>query len=199
VTERRRARLDAATRWLLSGGSVLFFGPDDASTSAALDVLIAAAHDWRVLRSAAPAQQPVTAYAGLAGLLAPVTAGDLAALPVAYRESLTDIARPGPDGPLPPQEVRHAALDLVRTLGRAGPLLLVIDHMEGMDEASAAVLRFVATQVGDLPVRMAAGEHVTDGNRPRGRELCPSPLALVRLSAVDARQRHDGARRHHWL
>jgi hypothetical protein len=190
----RRNQLDAAGDWLRGGGSVLFFGPEGSGKSAALDVLIAAAQGRRVLRCS-PARAGVAApYSDLAVLLSSVTVGERAKVPVGQRELLARIADQGSGHRadqrsdlvtgLDPGAVRLAALSLVRMLAGAGPLLLVVDDLQRLDDATAEVLRFIATRVEDLPIRMVAAEWVPDGSPPRGGGLCPPLLLVLRLDAI---------------
>jgi hypothetical protein len=83
-----------------------------------------------------------------------------------------------------PAAVRLAALNLFRVLARSRPLLLIVDDLQWLDEASADVLRFVAPRVEDLPVQMAAAERVAPDCLPLRRGLCPPPLLVVRLDTV---------------
>jgi hypothetical protein len=181
----RRNRLDAARDWLLSGGSVLFFGPPEAGKSAALDVLVASAPGARVLRGD-PVRADGEPYGVLAQLLSTVTEQELASVVATDRDVLDAIrGRFGGRGPLPePGAVRRAVLHLVRSMSQYQSPLLVVDDLERLDEATAEVLRCVATRAEELTIRMAAAERVTDNVMPKGRGLCPSPLLAVRLDAL---------------
>jgi hypothetical protein len=181
----RRHRLDTARDWLLSGGSVLFFGPAGAGKSAALDVLVAGARGWRVLECLAGRTRCGPPYGALRQLLAPLTDAELRAAGDEESETLLRVTGRvrGTDTP-PPAAVRWAVLDLVRRLGRAGPVVLVLDEVEALDEPSADVLRFVARQVEELPVRVAAAECVTGHVVLAGRGVCPAPLLAVQLDGL---------------
>jgi hypothetical protein len=87
-------------------------------------------------------------------------------------------------GSFGPAEVRLAALNLFRVVARSRPLLLIIDDLQWVDEASAEALRFVGRRVGDVPVQVAAVERVAPGHRPLRRALCASPLLVVGLEPV---------------
>jgi len=182
----RRHRLEAARDWLLSGGSVLFFGPDEAGKTAALDVLVASVPGWRVLRCVPGQVGAATPYGAVAELLSSATARELRGLSEEHRTALDRLAdgRPGRAPAVRAATVRRAVVSLVRSLSRERHTVLVIDDLQWVDEPSADVLRFAAAQVEELPVRMVAAERVTDRVLPRGRGLCPSPLLAVRLDAL---------------
>jgi hypothetical protein len=193
-------RLETAREWLLSGGSVLFFGPNGVGKSAALDLLAAAACDARVLRCAPGVHHVDRSYRVLAELLSSVTDAELNLLPLARRRVLVDAlrhraGRPA-HGPVlgrtrrsgrsrwstraTAAAVRHAALGLFRVLARSRPVLLVVDNIHLLDRASADVLTFVASRVGDLAIQMVAAEQVPADRAPVGRYQCPSPLLMTR-------------------
>jgi len=184
----RRHRLQTAGEWLLSGGSVLFFGPAGAGKTAALDVVTAAVVQSRVLRYA-PADRstgPDRPFGALAGLLATITAAELESVPAARRRVLAAAVSAGADpvAPVTPAAMRLAVLNLLRVLARERPLLLIVDDLQWLDEASAEVLRFVAPRVDDLPVQMAAAERVAPDSLPLRRGLCPPPLLVVRMGPL---------------
>jgi hypothetical protein len=179
----RRHRLQTAGEWLLSGGSVLFFGPVGVGKSAAVDVVTAAAVQSRILRYAPGGGDAGRAFGTLTGLLSSITVAELEAVPAARRRVLAAVMSADLDS-VTPVAVRLAALNLFRVLARVRPLLLVVDDLRWMDEVSADVLRFVASRVEDLPVQMAAAEQVAPDHLPLRRSLCPPPLLVVRLDAV---------------
>ena len=181
----RRDRLNVARDWLASGGSVLFFGPPDAGKSAALDVLVAAARACRVLQCHAARPDAVAPYGCLARLLSSITWRELEGLGTAQRDLLAEVlAHQVAAVPAAVNSVRRAALDLVRTLSGTQPLMLSIDDTQRLDAPSAEVLRFIATRVEDLPVRLAVAECVTGDLLPKARSLCPMPLLAVRLAPL---------------
>lgn len=196
----RRCRLETARTWLLSGGSVLFFGADRIGKSAALDTLVAAVGDARVLSCSPSADDAIRPYRGLGALLSTVTGPELDLLPSPRRRTLTALlegrgervgagAAPGRLGrsrwyAATPASVGLATVHLLRLLARARPVVLVVDDVHRFDPASAEAMRFVGTRVGDVGVHMAAAERVTDGRPPIGRFLCPAPLLVVRLEPL---------------
>jgi hypothetical protein len=179
----RRHRLQTAREWLLSGGSVLFFGPVGVGKSAAVDLVTAAAVHSRVLRCTPTLDGAGRSFGALSDLLSSITVGELDAVPAPRRTVLVS-AMAGDLESIPPAAVRLAVLNLFRVLARSRPLLLIVDDLHLIDEASADVLRFVAPRVEDLPVQMAAAERVAPDGLPLRRGLCPPPLLVVRLDEV---------------
>jgi hypothetical protein len=180
----RRHRLQTAREWMMSGGSVLFFGPVGVGKSAAVDVVAAAAARSRVLRCAPTEDDAGRAYSALAGLFSSVTAAELDAVPVA-RGRVIAAVRSGDVESVRMVGVRLAALNLVRVLARSGPLLMIVDDLQWVDDVSANVLRFIAPRIEDLPVVMAASERIAPERLPLRRGLCPPPLLVVRLDVVE--------------
>ncbi|HEV7897333.1 MAG TPA: ATP-binding protein [Planosporangium sp.] len=181
--EGRRQRLRTAREWLLAGGSALLYGPVGAGKSAALDLVTAAAIQSRVLRCAPTESDADHRFAALVGLLGSITPAERDAVAVSRRQVL-GAATPDDLDPVAPAAVRLAVLSLFRTLARSRPLLLVVDDLQWVDEASADVLRFVSSRVDDVPVQLVAAERVEPDCLPLRRPLCPSPLLVVRLEPV---------------
>jgi hypothetical protein len=190
----RRHRLQTAREWLLSGGSVLFFGPVGVGKSAAVDLATAAAVQSRVLRSTPTLDAAGRPFGALADLLSSITVAELDAVPAPRRKVLAEVMSWELDS-VAPAAVRLAVLNLFRVLARSRPLLLIVDDLQWVDEASADVLRFVAPRVEDLPVQMAAAERVAPDCLPLRRGLCPPPLLVVRLDEVAPTDPIDQSRR----
>jgi len=180
-------RLEPASDWLVSGGSVLLYGPSGVGKSGELESLAWAARRATVLACTPGPDDAAEPFRTLAWLLSSSSEVDVP-LPGAEREVLRRL-REGATDALQPPLVRIAVLDLFRRAARARPLLLVVDDLQWVDDASAAVLRFVAPRVYDVAVRMAATERVPSDSLPLRRDLCPSPLMVVRL---DGQREHAG-------
>ena len=87
----RRNRLQTAKEWLLSGGSVLFFGTAGVGKSGAVDLVTAAAVQSRVLRCAPAGSDAGVPFSALAGLLSAITAAELDSVPAARRRVLLGV------------------------------------------------------------------------------------------------------------
>jgi hypothetical protein len=184
---RTSARLEVARQWLGSGGCVLVHGPGGARSSARLEAaldVVTGCRAGRLLRCHAQPRESRRRYAALSRLLASVSGADLELVPTARRGVLIAVLARHVQR-LSPAAVRIAVLTLVRQLARQRPVLLRIDHVEHIDADSADVLRFVMSRVEDLPVRIAVTEHTPARALPRHRDLCPSPLLVVRICAPD--------------
>ncbi|GII21848.1 hypothetical protein Pme01_14450 [Planosporangium mesophilum] len=179
----RRQRLYTAREWLLAGGCALLYGPVGVGKSAALDMVTATAIQSRVLRWAPTVRDADRRFAFLVGLLGAVSPAELDAVTGPRRQVLAAAAR-GELALVAPDAVRLSVLSLFRALARSRPLLVVVDDLQWVDEASADVLRFVSSRVDDVPVQVAAAELVEPEGLPRRRALCPSPLLVVRLEPV---------------
>lgn len=176
---RANTRLETARQWLDSGGNVLVHGPSAESTTAGLNVITACRLE-RVLRCRPHSDER---YATLARLLESVSGADLELIPKP-RQGVLIAVLAGQVRSLAPTAVQITVLNLVRQMARQRPVLMVIDHIERVDPDSAEVLRYLVPRVQDLPVRMAVAEQTSGMALPRHRQLCPSPLLVVRLPAT---------------
>src|SRR5690349_223387 len=180
-------RVERATGWLRDGGSVLFLGTAGPDQSTEMLTTVAAHTDtYRTLRCGADPTRATTSYAALADLLATVTDADLAPLPEPQRAVLSG----APFGPerqadyFTPAAVRVAVLNLLRRFARTGPVLLVLDQLHHLDQASADVLRFVARAAAGLPISVLATEHLTGAAHRPGHRMCPRPLLVLGLGTL---------------
>jgi hypothetical protein len=183
----RQWRVDRAGGWLRNGGSVLFLGNASAVESTAMLTAIAAQSGaYRILRCVADPAHQDRPYHVLADLLVTVTDRDLAPLPEPQRAILAGAPfRPAPPADyFSPAGVRLAVLNLCRRLARTGPLLLVLDNLHHLDDATTDVLRFVARAAAGLPVQLLATEQLTSTRRSTGHRVCPRPLLVLGLGSL---------------
>jgi hypothetical protein len=153
------------------GRVLLLSGEPGVGKSALLDAAeeIAATAGIRVLRAAGALSEDVS-YFGLNQLLLPIR-GDLNRLDRLQRSALST-ALGFSDGPAGDRlVVSNAALALLRQAAAGHPLLLIIDNVQWIDQASALVLRFVARRLrGSLVGLIACGwGEPADGQRPGTR------------------------------
>jgi hypothetical protein len=140
------------------GGSLLLRGEPGVGKSALLDAAEAQAEtaSIRVLRAAGAEFEDASFFA-LNQLLLPL-AGDLDRLNHLQRAAL-DVALGFNDGPgCGRLVVSNAALTLLRQAAADRPLLLVIDDLHRVDQASAQVLGFVARRLRLSQVGLIAAE-----------------------------------------
>ncbi|MCZ0985339.1 hypothetical protein O1M54_06035 [Streptomyces diastatochromogenes] len=75
--------------------------------------------------------------------------------------------------------LRVAVVEVLRTLAATGPVLLVVDGLQWLDEPSAEALAFAVRRVGGLDIRVLATERVAHGEQPE--RLCCCPPGTVEL------------------
>jgi DNA-binding CsgD family transcriptional regulator len=177
----RDGAVDAARAHLAAGSSVLVVGPPGIGKSTVLATLADAVPGARVLRAAAAEVESGLPYLTLVDLFGAVLAEQGSLLPGHLRGAL-DAALLRTVAPATPQDqlaVRLAVLELVRILAGLGPVVLVIDDLQWVDEPSAGVLHFVARRLAGLPVQVLAAERAEHG--PAYAHLCPEPHVEVPL------------------
>jgi hypothetical protein len=147
----------------------------------------------RVLRCSPEPAEAELAFCGLARLLSALSDDELDALATVHHQALTAVlfggADAGPGGPGSASDgvlatLRLAALRWFQTLAGYGPLLLVVDEVQWLDDASADVLWFVSRRFDRLRIQMAASEQVPPGAPALGRHLCPPHALEIRLDPL---------------
>lgn len=203
VPGRTRAALrEAARAQLEAGGSVLLSGPAGIgrSTAAARIADGFAARGHRVLRcSPSPADRD-SPFLGLIDLLSP--AGDEALDPLAAHErsvlegALLRGTPPAGTDPTAGRDalvLRVAVRKVLAALATAGPLLLVVDGVQWLDEPTARVLLFLARRTGPHHAVLATlrtSPH-TGPDASAARELCPQPVRTLPLPPLTVRETAD--------
>ncbi|WP_307795013.1 LuxR family transcriptional regulator [Actinacidiphila acididurans] len=187
----REELLAAAREALAKGQGVVLTGPAGIGKSTLLAAVApdapgpgAVDGDVTVLRCAPAPEDAGLPYLGLIDLLAPVPAHVLAALPPGPRTALRAALLHGasPAASRDALAVRVAVLETLRRLARRGPVLLVVDGLQWLDEPSADVLAFAARRVAGTGIRFVAAERVPEGGqgeRPRWPRCCPPDTAEI--------------------
>ncbi|MFI0962830.1 AAA family ATPase [Streptomyces sp. NPDC021080] len=172
--------LDTARAELTARPGVLLHGPPGIGKSTLVAALMASSAEHGrpagTVLSCSPAQEDVKLpFVGLIDLFARVPESCLETLaPVprtALRAALLRGSEPADDRSR--LAVRVAVLEVLRTLAAAGPVLLVVDGLQWLDEPSAEVLAFAARRIEDVGVRVVATERVADGEQPERLRCCP--------------------------
>jgi DNA-binding CsgD family transcriptional regulator/energy-coupling factor transporter ATP-binding protein EcfA2 len=186
----REDLLESAHAALATGHGVLFCGPTGIGKSTLLAAVVAGLPERGgiTLRCSPAAEDALLPFVGLIDLFAQVPQDVLDALPpepgAALRAALLRGGEPsGGHGRL---AVRMAVLEALRRLAERGPVLLVIDDLQWLDEPSAEVLAFAARRLGGLDVRMVAAERVADGEQPERLRCCPPETAEVTVPPLSA-------------
>ncbi|MFD3581688.1 AAA family ATPase [Streptomyces sp. NPDC058683] len=176
----RRALLDAARVQAAARPGVLLHGPAGIGKSTLVTALAEAlAADappaGTVLRCSPAEEETRLPFAGLVSLFAQVPESCLETLPPEPRTALRAALLRGPEpaadrGRL---AVRVAVLDALRSLAATGPVLLVVDGLQWLDEPTAEVLAFAVRRLEGPGIRMLAAERVADGGQPERLRCCP--------------------------
>ncbi|GGP84302.1 helix-turn-helix transcriptional regulator [Streptosporangium pseudovulgare] len=171
------------------GGASLLLGPAGIGKTALLDLAVALADGFTVLRAAGAAAETSMAFAGLHALLRPLT--DSPEPPPGARGTVLRRAlehgRAAPGIALP-----AAVLDLLSAAARNRPLVVCVDDVHHLDAASRDALAFVARRLSGEPIAMlfAARHHqhrALGGGAVPGAAADLSDLAPVRvLAPLDA-------------
>lgn len=172
----RRALLDAARAQAATRPGVLLHGPAGIGKSTLLTALAAdAPPDGTVLRCSPAEADTRLPFAALVDLFAPVPESCLAALEpepgAALRAALLRGREPADGRGL--LAVRVAVLDTLRALASGGPVLLVVDGLQWLDEPTAEALAFALRRLEGHGVRMLAAERVADGGQAERLRCCP--------------------------
>jgi DNA-binding CsgD family transcriptional regulator len=176
----RRELLDTVRAELAARQGVLLHGPAGIGKSTLLASLMAspATHarpSGTVLYCSPSPAEAGLPYVGLIDLFARVPGGCLEAPAAEPRAALRAalLHHPEPADDRSRLAVRVAVLDVLRVLAAAGPVLLVVDGLQWLDEPTAEVLAFAVRRVEGLDIRMVAAERVADGEQPERLRCCP--------------------------
>lgn len=133
-----------------SGASLLVTGPPGAGRSTLLTEAAATTAGVEVMTARGVATESAMPYSGLSELLAPVMA-EIEQLPAPQAHALR-CAVGLADGPAPASAVGMAVLEALTHIAARGPLLLVVDDLHLLDEASGTALLFAVRRLRGRPV-----------------------------------------------
>lgn len=125
-------------------------------------------------------------FAGLSELLGGVVGEVLPALAAPRRRALEVallLEEPGGHAP-DPRALGLALLDGIRTLARAGPVVVAVDDLQWLDRSSAGVLQFALRRLRDEPVGVLATSRPVPGPDPRVDLVRVFPEPRVRRLSV---------------
>ena len=115
----------------------------------------ASARAWHVLAARPTEVEATFAYASLGDLLASILDDDLENLPAPqWRALRVALLRDEPEGPPPEaRAIAVAFLNLLGVLAKDQRLLVAVDDIQWLDQASALALGFAIRRIGDNSIR----------------------------------------------
>ncbi|MER6493921.1 helix-turn-helix transcriptional regulator [Streptomyces griseorubiginosus] len=166
----RRELLDLAR----TAQGVLLHGPEGIGRSTLLTALTADA-PGTVLRCAPAEEDAPLPCAGLVDLFARVPEHCLESLAPGPRTALEAalLRSAAPADHRDRLALRVAVLDTLRALASTGPVLLVVDDVQWLDEPTADLLAFAVRRLDGLDIRVLAAERVPEGEQPTRLRCCP--------------------------
>ncbi|MFC8436069.1 ATP-binding protein [Streptomyces sp. NPDC057253] len=166
----RRELLDVAR----AERGVLLHGPTGIGRSTLLRALTDAV-PGTVLRCSPAEEDARLPYGGLVDLFTRVPEHCLGSLAPEPRAALeTALLRGGePADGRDRLALRVAVLDTLRALASTGPVLLVLDDLQWLDEPTAEVLAYAVRRLDGPGVRTLAAERVPEGEQPVRLRCCP--------------------------
>ncbi|MFJ5231112.1 AAA family ATPase [Kitasatospora sp. NPDC088391] len=178
---------------LAATGGVLLHGPAGIGKTALLDALAQHADTTgeSVLRSSPTAAEADLPHLALIDLLGEALPGLAEDLPDHLRQALERALlhrAPAPGTPTDPLAVRVAVLEALRRLAQRGPVLVLLDDTQWLDEASRQVIAFAARRLTDRHVRFAVTERTehADAEPAMGR-LCPPAAREIPVGPLGER------------
>ena len=196
----RDAELLALEAWLDDAqalpSTVIIEGDPGAGKTAVFRATVAAAkaRSFRVLEAVPAEPEAGLANSGLIDLVGPVAPEALAKLPAPQAAALGVALLLRPVGDAPPDRlaVSVACRQVIADLAADGPLLIAIDDLQWLDDASADALRFAVRRLDGLPVAVLGSRRVgaSVGPRafasalPRSRTVPLPPLSVGALHAI---------------
>jgi DNA-binding CsgD family transcriptional regulator/tetratricopeptide (TPR) repeat protein len=187
---------------LAAGGSIVLTGPSGIGKSAIVDAVAAAAvlRGERVLRVSAAQTDRWISYAGLADLLSQVPGTYVEDLPDPQRAAVDAVLQrgranaPGGRARLARRMAWRALLDQCAS---AGPVLLLVDDAQWLDDASADVIGYASRRAAGRDVRAVVAERWAERSETgvdlgaraaRAASLAPPPVAELVVPPLAA---HD--------
>src|SRR5690349_11339124 len=163
------------------GGVLVVYGDPGVGKTALLEYTLETANDFRAVRTSGVEGETELDYAALQQLCSPLLAL-IERLPDPQRDALGVALGLNPGRPPSPFLVGLAVLGLLSEAAEQRPLLCIVDDAQWLDDASGAVLAFVARRL--LAERIA----LTFATRSVGSRLLRFPeLSVGPLGRRDAR------------
>ena len=146
---------------------------------------LARARGFRVLEAIPASAETRLSFSAIVDLLAPVLADVLPTLPAPQRRALeVALLLAEPEGSPPDTRALDAALLSVLRVLASDPLLVAVDDVQWLDEASAAALMFAVRRLRDEPIALLLTRRLQEGVPPGPLDLdrAFNPVRIERLS-----------------
>ncbi|MGH2538896.1 MAG: AAA family ATPase [Actinomycetota bacterium] len=139
---------------------------------------LAVAHSYRVLSCSPSGAETQLSFAGLGDMLETVTDEVLSDLPPPLARALSIALLLEDAAPSPPDQraIGLALLGGIRALARDGPLVIAVDDMQWLDDASGLTLGFALRRISEEPVGVLLARRTGGEEGPSGPGLELGPL-----------------------
>lgn len=186
----RAREVELANALLLDAGegprAMFVEGDPGIGKTTLFDAVVSGARErgFKVLRCRPSQSEVRLPHAGIIEALDGVPAAVVDGLPAPQRRALRVALRwDEPDEtPTDSRTVAAAVATLLRTKATAEPILVAVDDLHWLDDASANAFEYALRRLEGLPVSVIAAARSSEGSRPRPMERAVSPERVRRMS-----------------
>jgi DNA-binding CsgD family transcriptional regulator len=190
------AAIDVFLKALPAGGSALVFAGDAGVGKTTVWEEAAARARSRglgVAMTRAAAVESSLSFAGLADLVTGIGDAELSALPAPQRAAFEQVLLRRPAAaPVEMLAVSLATAGVFRALIARAPLLIAIDDVQWLDQATAGVLSFALRRLTDAPIGVVASQRLGQEEPPLDlertfaglRRMLLGPLAVEEIAQI---------------
>jgi len=190
-----QASIDALLDAIPQGGfAVLFHGEAGIGKTTLWQhgVTTALSRGLRVTATRAAAGESSLSYSGLADLVGDASADELAELPDPQRASLERALSRTTGGTVEALGVALAVAHILQTRSREQPLLVALDDIQWLDEATATVLSFALRRLTTSPIGLIASQRTGETDPPLDlqrtfphlRQVAVQPLGVAEIAEL---------------
>lgn len=184
----REVELANGALLVMGGGPRALFveGEPGIGKTTLIDVVVSSARErgFKVLRCRPSQSEVRLPQAGIIEALDGVPGPLVDGLPAPQRTALRVALRwDMPEGrPTDSRTVAAAIATLLRSMAATEPLLIAVDDLHWLDDASASAFDYALRRLEGLPVSLIAACRSAEGSRPRPMERAVSPERVWRVS-----------------